>query len=121
MLLLCLSTVRRYQASAHHVPGATILPSDLPVAMLPSVTTQYSKFPALFNALRIPWFAEHLSKAYCQELLNFLSLAELLGLLSRRSVSTYGALMPILLKAHALPKSWQTLKMVAERVAEVEV
>ena len=77
----------------------------LRVAMLPSVTTQLAKFAASFNVLRIPWFSAHLSKAYCQELLNFLSLAELLGLLSRQSVQTYGALMPILLKAHALPRS----------------
>ena len=55
--------------------------------MLLSVTTQYAKFAALFNALRILWLSAHLSKAYCQELLNFLSLAELLGLLSRRSLN----------------------------------
>ena len=54
--------------------------------MLPSVTTQYAKFAALFNAPRIPWLSAHLSKAYCQELLNFLSLAELLALLSRQSL-----------------------------------
>ena len=83
----------------------------LRAAMLPRVTTQPAKFAAPFNALRIPWFCLHLSKPYCQELLNVLSLAELLGLLSRRSVQTYGALVPILLKAHALPRSWQTLKM----------
>ena len=69
------------------------------VAMLPSVTTQLAKFSASFNALRIPWFSAHLSKAYCHELLNFLSLAELLGLLSQRNVLTYGALIPILFKA----------------------
>ena len=56
------------------------------VAMLPNVRTQLAKFAASSNALRIPWFSKHLSKAYCQELLNFSSLAELLGLLSRRSV-----------------------------------
>ena len=56
------------------------------VAMLPNVTTQLAKFAASSNALRIPWFSKHLSKAYCQELLNFSSLAELLGLLSGRSV-----------------------------------
>ena len=71
----------------------------LQVAMLPSVTTQLARFVASFNALRILWFSAHLSKAYCQELLNFLSLPELLGLPSRQSVQTYGALMPILLKA----------------------
>ena len=71
----------------------------LQVAMLPSVTTQLARFVASFNALRIPWFSANLSKAYCQELLNFLSLPELLGLPSRQSVQTYGALMPILLKA----------------------
>ena len=37
----------------------------LPVAMLPSVTTQLAKFAASFNALRILWFSAHLSKAYC--------------------------------------------------------
>ena len=75
------------------------------VAMLLSVATQLAKFAALSNSLRIARFSAHLPKAYCQELLNFLSLAELLGLLSRRSVQTYGALMPILPKAHALPRS----------------
>ena len=51
------------------------------VLMLPNVTTQLAKFAASSNALRIPWFSKHLSIAYCRELLNFLSLAELLGLL----------------------------------------
>ena len=55
--------------------------------MLPSVTTQCAKFAALFNALRIPWLSVHLFKAYCQELLNFLSLVEVLGLLSRWSLN----------------------------------
>ena len=73
--------------------------------MLRSVKTQLAKFAALFNALTILWFSPHLSKSYCQELLNFLSLAELLDLLSRRSVQTYDALMPILLMAHALLRS----------------
>ena len=77
----------------------------LRVAMLPSVTTQLAKFAASVNALRILWFSAHLSTAYCQELLNFPSLAELLGLLSRRSVQIYGALMPTLCKPHALPRS----------------
>ena len=56
------------------------------VAMLPSMTTQLAKFAALSNALKIPCFPAHLSKTYCLEPLTFLSLAELLGLLSRRSV-----------------------------------
>jgi len=55
--------------------------------MLLSVTTQYAKFGDLFNALRISWLSAQLSKAYCQELLNFLSLAELLGFLSRQSLN----------------------------------
>ena len=73
--------------------------------MLLSVTTQLAKFAASFNALRILWFSAHLSKAFGQELLNFLSLEQLLGLLSRQSVQTYSTLMSILLKAHALPRS----------------
>ena len=77
----------------------------LRVAMLPSVTTQLAKFAASFKALRILRFSALLSKAYFQELLNYSLLAELLGLLSRRSVQIYGALMPISLKPHALPRS----------------
>ena len=77
----------------------------LRIAMLPSVTSQLAKFAASFKALRILWFSAYLSKAYCHEPLNFPLLAELLGLLSRRSVQIYGALMPISLKPHALPRS----------------
>ena len=69
------------------------------VAMLPNVATQLAKFAALPVVLR----------ASVQSILSgtakLPSLAELLGLLSRRHVQTHGALMPILLKEHPLPKS----------------
>ena len=91
-LVLLLSS----QPSVHTKPLFVMLPGlqsyclTFLAAMLPSVTTQLAKFAALFNALRIPWFSVHLSKPYCQELFNFLSLVELLDLLSSRTVQTYG-------------------------------
>ena len=102
-----LSSGSRYKASVRHVAGTAILPSDFashnaPVCDNPTCQVcsfvQHTKDSVVFRA-SVQGILSGAAK------LPFTSRVAWLALHSRWSAQTYGALMPILLKAHAYPRS----------------
>ena len=102
-----LSAVSRYKASVRHVAGAAILPSDFASHNVPECDNQ---------TCQVCSFVQHnkdsvVFRASLQDILSgtaklpFTSRVAWLALHSRWSVKTYGTLRPILLKAHAYPRS----------------
>ena len=94
-----LSTVSRYQASVHHVAGAAMLPSDFASRNAPKCDNPTCQVCSFIQRTEDSVVLCTSVQSILSGTAKLLSLPELLGLPSRQSVQTYGALMPILLKA----------------------